>query len=186
MRATPIMLAAVMTWAIAITPAPVHSHEANNAPMRFSCAGNETATWTPGLTNQVQQYQIGISDQWSTCTVRGGDSLPYTATSQAQFPVTESCSKLGVPAEASWVIDWYENGTQVGQSTFQFQATVNVSRGNFVISAPGKITDGLYRGERAMLTITLPNAAGEFNNACDTTQGVTSLSGTSVLDIGGN
>jgi hypothetical protein len=178
---------ALLFLAIALVGMHTQPVRAGDMQQHISCVGTEVATWTPGLTNTTQSYQIGITDQWSTCMIRGGGQLPYTATAQAQFPVTESCTQLAVPAEATWIITWYKNGVPTGEtSTFKFEATVNVSRGNFEISAPGSITGGLFKGQRAITTITLTNAAGEFANACDTTQGVTSLNGTSVLDIGGD
>lgn len=91
----------------------------------------------------------------------------------------ESCAQLGVPAEATWLIKWSDGKT----STFRFEATVNVSGGNFMITAPGTITDGRYKGNTAIATFTLLNSAGLFANGCDTPEGVTSISGPSSLVI---
>ena len=48
-----------------------------------------------------------------------------------------------------------------------------------MITAPGMITDGLYRGKEAIATFTLLNSAGLFSHGCDTPQGVTMVSGPS-------
>lgn len=91
----------------------------------------------------------------------------------------ESCAQLGVPAEASWLIKWSDGKT----STFRFEATVNISGGNFMITAPGAITDGRYKGRTAIATFTLLNNAGLFTNGCDTAEGVTTINGPSSLVI---
>lgn len=167
------------TGLIASTP----TAEAGDRPQHrrttlISCIGNETATWSPGLTNKVQPYLIAVDNRWSSCSI-GGSPAQVSARSQAQFSVVESCAQFGVPANATWLIKWSNGAT----STFKFEATVNISGGNFMITAPGTIMDGAYRGSLAIATFTLLNSAGLFTNGCDTPEGVTTVSGPSTLLI---
>jgi hypothetical protein len=126
----------------------------------------------------VQPYTITVDNRWSSCSV-GGNPAAVSARSQAQFTVVESCAQFGVPANATWLIKWSNGST----STFTFDATVNISGGNFMITAPGTITNGAYRGSLAIATFTLLNSAGLFTNGCDTPEGVTNISGPSALVI---
>ena len=153
-------------------------HPKHRRTTLISCVGNETATWSPGLTNTVRPYLITVDNRWSSCSI-GGSPAQVSARSQAQFSVVESCAQFGVPADATWLIKW-SNGTT---STFKFEATVNINGGNFMITAPGTITDGAYRGSLAIATFTLLNSAGLFTNGCDTPEGVTTVSGPSTLLI---
>lgn len=176
-------LVAMLAWVAASSLVATPANAGNNTSYHhratvISCVGSESATWSPGLTYTVQPYLITVDNQWPSCTIEGRPAS-LSASSHAQFSVVESCAQLGVPAEATWLIKWSDGKT----STFRFEATVNVSGGNFMITAPETITDGRYKGNTAIATFTLLNSAGLFANGCDTPQGVTSISGPSSLVI---
>ena len=139
------------------------------------CAGTESATYSPGLTNTPAPTTVTVNDVLSPCV----SALPLwtgSATTSLTIPsASESCDQLLRGGPGSLSVRWSDATT----STFSYNRIVNRVRGEIVVSKTGTISAGRYLGSTALGVVVQP---GDLT-ACSTPGGLTSSTGTYTFDI---
>lgn len=146
------------------------------------CAGTESTTYSPGLTNTAKNTTITVSDDIPVCTQLSIPPVVLSGTSQAQFPRLESCDTLLGGGPGVSVITWSTGDS----STYRWTSTAEVVGGNFVVAQIGTIVSGRYIGQSAVTSIVLtPLLGGQPNilTACASPNGIVGVKGTYTLTI---
>ena len=142
------------------------------------CAGTETATYNPPLTNTQQPQQVTTTTSYSPCVVLGVSGIS-SGTAYANAMRDLSCTTLLGGGPATRIINW-SNGLS---STFTLTSTVNSVNGLLVVTLTGNISAGLFKDQSAVGVLTVNNLSqADFLTACSGS-GVVSLSGPSTLTI---
>jgi hypothetical protein len=141
---------------------------------RLTCAGTQTATFSPGLLLTPQTVTIGLDAVMAPC-VSAEDPTLTSGTQSLSFATTQSCLDL-VPASGTKTYQW-SNGQS---STFTFTAVKSNTGGQYVAVATGTITAGQFVGSTAVEQTTGP-APNLLN--CLAPPGITSRFNTVVLEI---
>lgn len=139
------------------------------------CAGTESVTYSPGLTDTPATTSTSINDILSPCV----SAVPLwtgSATVSRTIPsLTSSCLDLLRSGSSSKILDW----SDATSSTFAYNTIVDRVRGQLIVNEIGTITSGRFRGSTALGTVVAP---GDLT-ACSTSTGLTRLTGVYTLDI---
>jgi len=147
--------------------------------VNVTCQGVETETIQPGLTNDTASRTFTRGAVYSTCVRVGELPLTTTATAPTGSAVAQSsCETLLGVGSGSHEIVWADGGV----STFSYTRDSNSVGGNVVITRNGTISSGRYAGAVVVETVTYAGLVAGLA-ACDTPQGITTLSGLVVLTI---
>ena len=143
------------------------------------CAGTETATYNPPLTNTQQEEQVTATTSYSPCVVLGVSGIS-SGTAYSNPPIRDlSCTALLGGGPSIRIINW-SNGLS---STLSYTSNVNSVNGLLVVTMTGNISAGLFKGQSAVGVVTVNNLSqADFLTACSGS-GVVSLSGPSTLTI---
>ncbi|HVI56338.1 MAG TPA: hypothetical protein VM621_14950 [Luteibacter sp.] len=172
-----LLLMALLGIALAVAvPSAAHANAA------VCAVGSHRASWSPGVTNAVEQHVVTTDTDWSCVQVQLGLPLSTTASSHAEFTAPFSCVNLFSTEPTTWTIDWAD-GRAPATSTFNFTATAVPVDGNLVITATGSITSGRFNGHRATSEFILANLAATLNGQCASPNGVTNASGLATLVV---
>jgi hypothetical protein len=159
---TALLLAALATTA-----------PAANATTLVTCAGTETVTFQPPLTNTPTSTQVHFAIDLSHCLLGGVAS----GHSEGDFTLTSNCTALTILPPA--FTDTYTWNTKAA-STVTYTAPVETDvNGSLVVTDTGTVTSGFDTGGLANETTALP----EPNLTACATTGVTQVSGTYLLTI---
>jgi hypothetical protein len=144
---------------------------AAHASSLLSCAGTETLTFQPSLTNTPTLTHIHFDIDLDLCLL-GGVS---TGDSQGDFQITTNCTILDVlPPAFSDTYTWNTRASSTATYTAPVETVVN---GSLVVTDTGTVTSGLDEGALANETTTLP----EPNLIACATTGVAALNGPYAL-----
>lgn len=147
---------------------------AAHAAAPLSCAGTETLTFQPPLTNTPTPTQVHFAIDLTLCLTGGITS----GSSDGNFQTTASCTTVNVLPPA--FTDTYQWNTRAS-STVNYTAPVEtVVNGSVVVTDTGNVTSGLDNGAVANETTILPEPG---LLACATT-GVAQLIGPYTLTFG--
>jgi hypothetical protein len=140
----------------------------------LSCAGTETLTFQPPLTNTPTPTQVHLAINLTLCLTGGVTS----GNSDGDFRTTASCTTVDVLPPA--FTDTYQWNTRAS-STVSYTAPVEtVVNGSVIVTDTGNVTSGLDNGAVANETTVLPEPG---LLACATT-GVAQLTGPYTLTFG--
>jgi len=136
--------------------------------------GAETATYSPGLTNYLQQIKLTLDGAHTTCQSLDDPTIK-SATYNFTGQVNLSCQTLTFPP---YDIEYnFNNGKS---STVHYvSSTIEAhAGGKIVLTSIGDITSREFAGDMVTRTVTdiTPSPA-----KCFTTQGVTSITGAVTL-----
>ncbi|GHF05711.1 MULTISPECIES: hypothetical protein [Streptomyces] len=138
--------------------AQAHAH----APL--SCSGEESTSYTPGLTLEPRDVAIAAHPAY-TCTDRPGHEVSATGTIEGSSPGA-SCLAL-VSAGGREVVHYAGGGESVIRYTSAFGTR---ALGVYTLRLQGTVTEGLGKGHRAVRSIqTLP---GALPTDCLTSEGL--------------
>jgi hypothetical protein len=155
---------------IAVTPA----HAAGL--LDVTCAGTESATYSPGLLLVPRPVTIASSKILSTCV--STDPTLTAGISDSVLHEVRGCLSVDNASSGIAELVW-DNGQA---STFAFNATASNPLGEAVVTLTGTITFGEFTGDTAVMVI----ASATLNvPACLFPPGVTSTSGVVTLEITG-
>jgi hypothetical protein len=154
---------------------------ASAAPTVVTCTGNQTITYSPGLTNTPTVQTSQVSTAYSVCAHVDGLSVStMTGSSRVTFSgASLTCAALLDTVPGQQVVTWSDGRT----STFTYSLTATNVSGELVATATGTISAGLYAGAIAEQVSTSVGLNGL--TACGTPQGLTSISGLVQLVITG-
>lgn len=165
-----IVALAVLTACTAALAAGVQS--AGAATVATCLLGSGTTTYSPGLTNTTRTTTVHVHEVFSGCV-----SLSHpTATSgtvDATLTRDASCTALLGGGNAVYTINW-NDGTS---TTFNATEPTERVQGQVVVLGTGAVTSGLYAGS----AVTHDKVLTGDLTACDTPQGLTSLTATIAL-----
>lgn len=137
------------------------------------CNGRNDVTYSPALTNSLQQTTIASATSWATCVSPTHPSIVAGSTGN-QISKSESCMSLLGGFSSSNTITWNTGQT----STFTFNGSTEEVDGQYVIVLTGSITSGLFTGALASEQTTL---LGDLT-ACSSA-GIAANGGPSLLQI---
>ncbi|WP_309134714.1 hypothetical protein [Cellulomonas sp.] len=146
-----------------------------------TCSGQESTTYSPGITNTAALVTITTSATYGPCLhVNGLQITTWSGSSYSQGQTMAGCTELELPEDetSTSVIRWSNGQT----STWEYTAITQNVAGNFVIVGVGEITDGLYEGAIAQRELVLPGLV-EALQACATPTGLTGVSGLFTFTI---
>lgn len=146
-----------------------------HAASSTTCTGSAALGYSPGLTFSSQSVSWTLTDTHSSCT--STDTSLTAGSSSLSVTGVASCNTAGVyPNVPTYTISW-NNGQS---STMSLTLTDAVVGGMEVVTGVGTVTSGEFTGAVATVvwvyTVISPLQ-------CLTSQGVTSQSGTVVVQI---
>ncbi|MFD8276200.1 hypothetical protein [Streptomyces flaveolus] len=165
--------AAVAVMAVIIFGVLVGAHPAAAATL-VTCAGTQTISYSPGLTNSPRTVTVQGTNNLGPCVAPNTTITAGTIS----FGSTGSYSCQGLLSSTSEVnvVQWSDNTT----STLQVTRTVTKVNGQLVNTFTGSVTAGTFQGASVVWTITNVNLA---LLACETEAGLTSLTGVDVFTL---
>lgn len=140
-------------------------------------AGNQSQTYSPGLTDTPQPVAASYNVSLGICTSLSHLNLTSGTSSDSIHIAQYSCLDLLTESAGSQTFTWNTGQT----STFTFNRTVAMVNGNIVLTLTGAISSGLFTGDSALLTIVEP--ATDLL-ACETSAGLTSAAGLVTFVVG--
>ena len=148
-----------------------------HAATLLTCAGAQSVTYSPGLTNAPQPVALHVENTFQPCLNLTHPLELRTGTASTNLPaVSRTCSSVLEARPGTRVIHWSTGTT----STFTFIAEATSLAGGAVqVVQQGSITAGEFQGATAIGVVVL--ASTEFAN-CATT-GVTSQGGAMTLTL---
>lgn len=168
-RHAAVAFVAVVAGAVILGPTPGKA----TAAALITCAGHNTAQFSPGLTSHPQTVTVTGQDVATQCLSLTHPQLrsfvgPFGGTAQL------SCADLLSSGSGTETLYW--NGSTTLTSTWAWTQSV-VQQGTFVVATvTGPITAGALDGSTLIQTITVPVL--NFD-ACDQPGGLTSNTGPS-------
>ncbi|MER6578727.1 hypothetical protein [Nonomuraea sp. NPDC001023] len=138
------------------------------------CAGSQTVTYTPGLTDQPREVTVSGNAPLIEC-VSSSDPTISQATSTFSATGTFSCTS-GTRA-GSRRITWNNGNT----STLSSTSTVSVNGAESLVLIKGVVVDGEFKGTPWTGTFTMFSTKPL---ACLTEQGLAGVVGSLTLSIG--
>ncbi|MEV0598052.1 hypothetical protein AB0I82_01930 [Streptomyces sp. NPDC050315] len=139
----------------------------------LSCAGQQTASYSPAMTDEKQPLTATVAEHYNCAVapdgIKGGDGA-------ASFKEQASCLVTADPGQRD-VIRYTWNTRKT--STVEFTVT-NVERavnGTTIVTSVGKVTSGTGKGSKATRVVTLP----QLDAAACADRGVASQTGTATL-----
>lgn len=171
-----LSLVVVVAGAMLSTPAaPVHAQ----GLALLACNGHNSTTFSPGITNQLQDVTY-VGDDTFACTPPAGNTELTGGTVHVTVPNSPlTCSLLIAPGIEDRVVPYNWNDGEQSSITYTLAAVVTTG-GDIVITETGSVTSGLYRGYPSVLVTTLFD--GILNN-CGTDEGQVSVAGQETLTI---
>lgn len=161
--------------AVAGGTAPVASAaSARSALTLLSCAGAETLSFQPPLTNTSRPTHVHVTINLSLCPVGGVTS----GESHTNFVVTTSCTVVDLlPPSFTDTYLWSTGASSAVTYTAPVETVVN---GSLVVTDTGTVTAGFDQGAVANETTTLP----EPNLTACAGAGVAQVTGPYTLTFG--
>ncbi|MGW2158882.1 hypothetical protein [Nonomuraea sp. NPDC001699] len=138
------------------------------------CAGSQTVTYTPGLTDQPREVTVSGTAPLIEC-VSSSDPTISRATSTFSATGTFSCTS-GTRA-GSRRITWNNGNT----STLSSTSAVSLNGAESLVLIKGVVVDGEFKGTRWTGTFPMFSTKPQ---ACLTEQGLAGVSGLLTLSIG--
>lgn len=149
--------------------------------VQVTCVGNETVTFSPGVTNTPGPVVNTTTQTFSPCLhVNGLHVTTWSGFAFGQSNRVASCLQLFGGGPGTRTIEWSNGHT----STWDYTTTTQIVEGNYVVVGTGAITDGLYEGALAQRELVLLGLV-EGLAACNTPEGLTELSGAFTFTITG-
>lgn len=145
-----------------------------------ACIGQETATYSPGLTLlQPRDVTFTADIDYGSCPT--GDGVTSAAYHESGFLPNATC--VAIPSTSTATITWRNGATVVGTSTVDVTGTeLNLGGAAQVYTSLGTVTSGRYAGSVVNIVVTL---LVDLDNPtpCLTSTGLTDLSGLATLAI---
>jgi hypothetical protein len=153
-----------------VPPAAAHAVTAG----RLACAGSQTVTYAPGLTDQSGDVTVHGETTLDRC-VSTTDPGVTAGTSDFSATGTFSCTSGGYTGlrRVAW-----NNGRK---STLSFTSEVSVQQGVSVETIRGSVVSGQFTGQRWNATFTMFTTK-PF--ACGTPRGLATTTGPVLLTVG--
>jgi hypothetical protein len=169
------LVVVVMGAMLSMATPPVHAQ----GLALLACNGHSSTTFSPGITNQVQNVTY-VGDNTFACTPPLGNTELTGGTSDVSVSGAPlSCTSLFLPGPENRAVPY--NWNDASESTITYTlATVETVGGDIVITETGSVTGGLYDGYPSVLVTTLFD--GILNN-CGTSRGQVSVAGQETLTI---
>lgn len=141
-----------------------------------SCIGQQTTTFSPGLTNAPQPSTAQVTNALTTC-ISLTDPLIASGSSGAtiNYPARSCIDLLDGARGVSTTFRWNTGRT----STFTYDLTVNSVEGPIVAVLSGTITAGQFRGAIGRAVVVL----GADLTRCLTPAGLSAATGPYLLDV---
>jgi hypothetical protein len=153
---------------LAAHPTPAHA-----GILDATCIGEEGITYSPGLTNTVQEVEIAGKADFS-CLSLADPSITSGVVSY-DTRGTRSCDDLLEEQSFDVTYEWSTGAT----STANLDFTPSHVDGQLVFEGTSTVISGLFKGATVAEAFTVLGSL----NACETTEGLTSVGGPSVLEI---
>jgi hypothetical protein len=169
-RPTLIAILAVIATCVSLAVRPTSAHA---GILDASCIGEEHITYSPGLTNTPQEVEIA-GKAGSSCLSLTEPSITSYAISY-DFRSTRECDDLLKEDTFEAIYKWNTGAT----STARIESTLTHVDGQEIFEGTGTIISGLFKGATVVEAFTL---LGNLD-ACETPEGLTSVSGPIVLEI---
>ncbi|MET0406352.1 MAG: hypothetical protein ABW123_28290 [Cystobacter sp.] len=118
------------------------------APVLLTCTGSERATFTPGLKLYPQTVSTRIEQQLAPCV---GDERITSGTAVLAFTAEQACLSTDLPGTVpgAQTLTWNTGET----SRFVYTKTYVQNAGLVVAIKTGTITEGLFAGATAVMSI---------------------------------
>jgi hypothetical protein len=168
----PILVATLAAIAACVLLA-AHSTLAHAGILDATCIGEESITYSPGLTNTVQEVEIAGKADFS-CLSLTDPSVTSGAVSYDTRDI-RACGDLLEEQTFDVTYKWNTGAT----STANIDYTPNHVDGQLVLEGTGTVISGLFKGATVIEAFTL---LGNLD-ACETPEGLTGVSGPIVLEI---
>ncbi|MEU6160739.1 hypothetical protein [Streptomyces sp. NPDC047130] len=139
-----------------------------------TCSGTQTIQYSPGLTNTPATVTASGTNQLGPCVAPNTSITSGTITFSSTG--TYSCQELLGSSSVTNVIHWSDGST----STLQVVRTATKVNGQLINTFTGSVTAGTFQGATVVWTITNVSLA---LLACETPQGLTSLTGVDVFGL---
>lgn len=169
MRLRALIAAALATGGL-LPLAPAHA-----ASLDVTCAGTETAGYSPGLLLASQTTAVTVNGILAPCT--SSDPAITAGTYLQHFNSTLSCDTVLAGLSATRIFTWSNGQT----STFAYNRAINNVLGQTTVTFTGTITAGRFAGDTAIeqVVFVTPNVL-----QCLAPPGLTALGpGVAVLTI---
>lgn len=140
-----------------------------------TCAGTQTATYSPGVLLTPQFVFVTASTSYTTC-VSSNPDITSAHFGPATFPTTLSCLDLLSTRSGSTTITWNTGET----TTFSYTVTRTNTAGQYVSTYLGTVTAGKFLGDTVSQTFV---GAALNLVGCLAAPGITSESGPALLEI---
>lgn len=139
-----------------------------------TCAGTQNLQYSPGLTDTPNTVTASGTNHLGPCVVPNTSITSGTITFSATG--SYSCQDLLGSSEVTNVIQWSDGSS----STLQVTRTATKVNGQLINTFTGSVTAGTFQGATVVWTITSVSLA---LLACQTPQGLTSLTGVDVFSL---
>jgi hypothetical protein len=140
------------------------------------CAGTETNTFSPPLTNTTRTTSVQLSDNYS-CT-QLSNSLLSSATATRTAVLAQNCVLTAAPATDPYSIT-YQFNTGQATVTYTSATVINEVDGSREVISVGAVTSGIDVGAPVTRTVIIPSLS---LTACGGS-GITTYSGVTTLTI---
>jgi hypothetical protein len=158
---------------LAATLAP-GGHARAAAAGTTACAGSQTVTYSPGVTDQARQVTLHGTTTLGRCVSTADPSI---TSGTSTFTATGRLSCTSGTYSGTRKIRWNNGRT----STLSFNSVVSVNGGESVVAIRGTVTGGEFSGQKWSGAFTMFTAKPA---ACDTSQGIPTATGAVLLTIG--
>lgn len=161
--------AMVIAGTLFVPPAEARSHTAT-----ATCAGSQTVTYSPGLTDRPRNVTINGTTTLRHCVSATG---PTTTGGTSTFTGTGTFSCTSGTYTGTRKITWSNGRT----STLSFGSGVSVNGPESIVTIKGTVTGGEFAGQKWGGTFTMFTTKP---TACAAQSGLTTASGPLLLSIG--
>ncbi|HEX3482821.1 MAG TPA: hypothetical protein VHT91_47760 [Kofleriaceae bacterium] len=159
---------------LAVVGASVSASSAH-AASSTTCTGSSAISYSPGLTNTPRTVTYSETETYSSCT--STDTSLTAGSTAGNFTFSgASCNGGGIIPPSSYTISW--NNSQ--SSTMTLTYTDVIIGGTEQVTGVGTVTSGEFTGGAVTIVWLYPVLNPLL---CLTSQGVTSQSGTVLLEI---
>lgn len=146
------ILACAVATAILSVELSVTSKAAYATITDVSCTGPYTANYNPGLTLQEKDTTVTRNSTLTTCLPLLTNPAITSGSSNSTVTISASCSLASTPATT---ITYYWNNSSL-YSTIDFDIPIQTKPlGQTVFTSNGVVKDGLFKGDKAVRTLTL-------------------------------
>lgn len=146
-RIVQISVTAVMAAAgVLVLAAPAHATVGD-----MVCAGSESVSWSPALTNSPQSTTVTANRLYGPCTSLSVPGITSGSVS-ATIPTTSSCVSLLSSRPVSFTITWNTGQT----STVSGNAAANIAAAVLTVTITGIVAGGVFTGDAVVQTVVAP------------------------------